>query len=162
MKSTIFSVVLAGGLIFGAFFFTGRTGDLPTTSVDPVRIVDGIQIVSLSAKGGYYPKTSVVSAGVPTVLRVNTSGTFDCSSSIRIPDMNISTQLPSSGLTDINLGTLSKGTIVGSCGMGMYFFEFQAKYMIGRSGPLSRTGSKTAIFEDRVVKDSGCELVVSS
>ena len=64
-------------------------------------------------------------SGVPTILRINTNGTFDCSSSIRIPSMNIQKNLPQSGVTEIDLGTNEKGILKGSCGMGMYPFQIE-------------------------------------
>jgi sulfite exporter TauE/SafE/copper chaperone CopZ len=88
-----------------------------------VTIENGKQIVEIKARGGYTPRTSVAKSGLPTILRFNTSNTFDCSSSVRIPSLNISKSLPSSGLTDIELPNSSVGTLRGTCGMGMYPFE---------------------------------------
>jgi plastocyanin domain-containing protein len=91
--------------------------------VQNVTVVDGIQVIEISAKGGYQPRKSIAKAGIPTIIRFNTKGTFDCSSSVRIPSMNISQVLPQSGSTDINIGTQQVATLQGSCGMGMYPFE---------------------------------------
>ena len=93
-----------------------------------VRITDGRQIVEIRARGGYQPRQSLAKAGLPTILRFNTNGTFDCSSSVRIPALNISQLLPQAGSTDIDIGVGQLGTLQGSCGMGMYPFEivFQA------------------------------------
>jgi plastocyanin domain-containing protein len=102
-----------------------ETGPAPSTLGSNVSVVDGTQIITLSAKGGYQPKRSVAAAGLPTILRVNTNGTFDCSSALRIPSLKVSENLPMNGTTDIKLGTLSAGTIPGNCGMGMYPFEIQ-------------------------------------
>jgi plastocyanin domain-containing protein len=96
-------------------------------SVNNVTVVDGKQIIEITAKGGYLPEKSVASAGIPTFLRINTKGTFDCSSSVRVPSMNISQNLPPSGITDIDLGVLSKGILEGTCSMGMYPFEIEVK-----------------------------------
>ena len=83
------------------------------------------QVIEITAKGGYTPRKSIAKAGIPTILRINTNGTFDCSSSVRIPSMNISKYLPPSGVTDIDLGTQQAGILNGSCGMGMYPFEIE-------------------------------------
>ena len=88
-----------------------------------VSIVDGKQIIEIHAKGGYQPRVSTARAGVPTVLRFDTNATFDCSSSVRIPSMNISKNLPQTGTTDIDLGTAQAGVLQGTCSMGMYPFE---------------------------------------
>src|SRR3989339_336003 len=123
MKGTITSVIIALVLIGGAFIFSKsspKTTSENVASVNNVTIENGIQIVEINARGGYLPRKSVAKAGVPTVLRFNTDGTFDCSSSVRIPSLNISRNLPISGLTDIELGDSKLGTLQGSCGMGMY------------------------------------------
>lgn len=88
-----------------------------------VSIVDGVQIVEITAKGGYQPRRSIAKSGVPTIIRFDTNSTFDCSSSVRIPSMDISKSLPISGTTDINLENPNSGILQGTCGMGMYLFE---------------------------------------
>ncbi|MBP9732487.1 MAG: cupredoxin domain-containing protein [Candidatus Magasanikbacteria bacterium] len=90
-----------------------------------VSIVNGVQIIEIRAKGGYQPRESVAKAGIPTILRFNTKGTFDCSSAVRIPSLDIEKILPPSGATDITLGEQASGTLQGSCGMGMYPFEIE-------------------------------------
>lgn len=122
--ATLFAVVLVGG----AFAMTRNSsvnidegGIAP--SVPNVSVVNGIQIVDVTAKGGYQPRKSTAKAGVPTILRFNTKGTFDCSSSVRIPSMDINKSLPITGATEIDLGSPVVGVLKGSCGMGMYPFE---------------------------------------
>jgi plastocyanin domain-containing protein len=90
-----------------------------------VSIVDGVQIIEIRAKGGYQPRVSVAEAGIPTILRFNTKGTFDCSAAVRIPSLGIEKILPQSGATDIALGEQDAGTLQGTCGMGMYPFEIE-------------------------------------
>ena len=92
-----------------------------------VSIVDGVQIVEIRAKGGYFPRKSVAQAGVPTVVRFVTNGTFDCSSAVRIPSLDIRTNLPPSGSTDVNLGTVEMSVLEVTCAMGMYSFEIEFK-----------------------------------
>lgn len=124
MKLTIISIIIAGVLIGGAIILTrgGSKAD-DTVPANNVTIVDGKQIIELKAKGGYSPRISIAKAGIPTILRFNTNGTFDCSSSIRIPSMNISKALPQTGSTDVDLGTPTVANLQGTCGMGMYPFE---------------------------------------
>lgn len=103
-----------------------RSGDTgPTANANNVSVVDGKQIIEISAKGGYQPRKSIAKAGIPTIIRFDTKGTFDCSSSVRIPSMNISKNLPQTGSTDIDIGDSKLGTLKGSCGMGMYPFEVE-------------------------------------
>ena len=86
-------------------------------------VVDGKQIVDIRVRGGYQPRISTAKAGIPTILRFETNNTFDCSSSIRIPSLNISKGLPQTGSTDIDAGTPQISTLQGTCGMGMYQFQ---------------------------------------
>jgi len=129
MKSITTSIIVAIVLIGGTFLFSrngGVNGGRDVISNVPannVSVVDGKQIIEISAKGGYQPRKSTAKLGIPTVLRFNTNGTFDCSSVVRIPSMNISKILPQSGATDIDLGSPMAGLLKGSCGMGMYPFE---------------------------------------
>ena len=124
MKTFFFSILFAILIIIGTIVFSGPTKQAEQkTAVNNVSILDGKQFIDLTAKGGYTPRKSLAKAGLQTTLRVNTSGTFDCSSSIRIPSMDISRILPQTGVTDIDLGTPQLGTLSGTCGMGMYPFE---------------------------------------
>jgi plastocyanin domain-containing protein len=126
MKATIISVIVAVVLIGGAFMLTRSGGDTSqVTNANNVNIVDGKQIIEISAKGGYQPRKSIAKAGIPTIIRFNTKGTFDCSSSVRIPSMNISKSLPQTGSTDIDIGSQKVATLQGTCGMGMYPFEVE-------------------------------------
>ena len=120
--AVIISVVLIGGaIVLSRSTPTSTTQNAP--SADNVSIVDGQQIITIDAKGGYTPRTSVAKAGIPTIIRFRTSGTFDCSSSVRIPSMGVSKFLPSTGTTDIAIANPQAGPLVGMCGMGMYPFQ---------------------------------------
>lgn len=129
MKLTAISIIVAGALIGGSILYLGisaseGTGSLPDSdNQNNVSMVNGTQIVDVAVKGGYRPKKSVAKAGVPTVLRFSTNGTYDCSTSVRIPSMGISKFLPASGTTDIELGSPKVSVLRGMCGMGMYTFE---------------------------------------
>lgn len=124
MKTTIISIIVAAVLIGGTFMLTRNvnTND-QVISANNVSMVDGKQIIEIHAKGGYQPRKSVAKAGIPTVLRFDTNGTFDCSSSVRIPSLNITKVLPQTGSADIDIGSSQVTTLQGTCGMGMYPFE---------------------------------------
>ncbi len=126
MKTTIISILIALGIITLAIFFvkSGKTSVL-LENANNVSVVDGKQIIEINARGGYSPRKSVAKAGIPTVLRFNTGGTFDCSASVLIPSLGISKLLPQSGVTDIDIGTEKVTTLQGMCGMGMYRFEVE-------------------------------------
>ena len=138
MKSTITSVIIAVLILSGIVYVTNNISSsssgkttaktlVPEENIHNVSIVDGKQIIEITTKGGYSPTLSEAKAGMPTILRFKTNGTFDCSSSIRIPNMNISKVLPNTGTTDIDLGTQKLGTFSGTCGMGMYKFAINFK-----------------------------------
>lgn len=124
MKTTTV-IIIIGALIAIAIVLFGGTERVSTdkTPVQNVRMVDGVQIVDIRAKGGYTPRVSTAQAGIPTVVRFTTKSTFDCSASVRIPSLGISEILPNTGTKEFDLGTPTVGTLSGSCGMGMYPFE---------------------------------------
>ena len=116
----------SGLLIVGAILWVGNNKERdvsPKENPNNVVVVDGKQIITIKAKGGFTPDVSIAKAGLPTVLRFETSGTFDCSASVRIPSLNISKVLPQFGSTDIDIGVPAVVYLEGSCGMGMYPFQ---------------------------------------
>lgn len=128
MKATIISIIAAVVLIGGAFMLTRSSSDnTPPVVANNVSIIDGKQIIEISAKGGYQPRKSMAKAGIPTIIRFDTKGNFDCSSAVRIPSMDISKNLPQTGSTDIDIGVPQVATLQGTCGMGMYPFEVEFK-----------------------------------
>ena len=125
MKSTVISITAAICIVVLAVLLarSGDSGAGAALNANNVSVAGGKQIVEIRAKGGYLPSASVAKAGMPTILRFSTDGTFDCSASVRIPSMDIAKNLPQSGTTDIDLGLAPSGTLQGTCGMGMYPFE---------------------------------------
>ena len=124
MKPLQLSLIISATLIGGAMILTLNKPTVEGAPVaDNVSIVDGQQIIDITAKGGYIPRTSAAKAGIPTILRFHTSGTFDCSSYIRIPSMGVSKILPSTGTVDIEVTDPKVGPLIGMCGMGMYPFQ---------------------------------------
>ncbi len=123
---TALSVIISAVLIGVAILFVGNPSAVPAAGFfggNNVNVIDGKQIVEVWAKGGYYPQKSIAKVGIPTIIRFNTSGTYDCSASVLIPSLGISEFLSPSGVTDIDLGSLESKTIQGTCGMGMYSFQ---------------------------------------
>lgn len=121
-KIALIIVSIALVFVFG-FIFLGKSGS-QVPSEQNVEIINGIQYVRISAKGGYFPRVSVAKAGIPTKLIVKTSGTFDCSSSLVVRSVGFQEILPQSGETEIDIGIPKAGEpIEGVCGMGMYSFS---------------------------------------
>lgn len=93
------------------------------SSVANVVVRDGVQYVTINARGGYSPRTSTITSGIPTKLIVKTNNTYDCSSALVVRSVNYRWMLPASGETEIDLGTpKTGGKIQGTCSMGMYSF----------------------------------------
>ena len=127
MKFIIIATLIAAGIIGGTMFLLSDNS-IPNTQVVTASVVDGKQIISITAKGGYAPRSSVARADMPTIIRVTTNGTFDCSSALTIPSIGYRTNLPLSGVTDIEVSPQKAGTTLrGLCAMGMYTFtiDFQ-------------------------------------
>jgi plastocyanin domain-containing protein len=124
-KSFVVISIFIALVLIGVSIWSSRknAGNNEAIQANNVSIVNGKQIIEIKAKGGYLPRQSEASAGVPTVLRFDTDGTFDCSASVRVPSLGISKILPQSGTTDIDIGTPKAGPLQGMCGMGMYPFE---------------------------------------
>lgn len=114
------SLVLAVGIIFVGGSETKNTGQ----AVENSEIRDGVQYITIDAKGGYSPRISTAKAGIPTKLIVKTNGTYDCSASLVVRDANFQQILPQTGETEIDIGIKNAtDTIQGVCGMGMYSFQ---------------------------------------
>ena len=126
MKPTIISVLVSLALVVTAVFFSQADPvSEDSVALNNVSLVEGKQIIEIYAKGGYQPRKSSAKAGVPTILRFNTKGTFDCSASVSIPSLGVSKVLSQTGTTDIEIGIPQQGIFKGMCGMGMYPFEIE-------------------------------------
>lgn len=127
MNKVIFGSLLLilfamGGILF---LLRGGTSNPPVAPVGQtnVTVVDGKQVIQISAKGGYAPRVTTAKANIPTVINVQTNGTFDCSSALTIPAIGFRTMLPPSGITPIEVPSQQPGTVIrGVCSMGMYSF----------------------------------------
>ncbi len=123
-KPILISIVVSVLLIGGAFWLATQSSGGAASGT--ATVVDGIQYVDISAKGGYSPRVVSAKAGMPTVLRVKTSGTFDCSASLVIPKLSYQKFLQSSGTEEIRIGSeQAQGTMQGLCSMGMYNFQIR-------------------------------------
>ncbi len=86
----------------------------------------GKQVIEVMAKEGYHPPEILAKADMPTVLKMKTEGTYDCSSTVIIASLGVRTTLPPTGETDIEIPAQKAGTnLVATCGMGMYSLEIK-------------------------------------
>lgn len=125
-----FEIIAILGLVvwLGSGLLNKPTASTNAAASANVSTENSKQIIEINAKGGYTPKLTSAKANMPTILRIKTSGTFDCSSSLRIPSLNYFKNLPPTGTTDIELSSQqASGTLNGLCSMGMYSFSIEFK-----------------------------------
>ena len=121
MNKTALVIITLGLIIFIGVIFSGGSGG---ENAQNVEVKNGVQYITIDAKGGYSPKVSTAKAGIPTKLIMKTNGTFDCSASLVVRSLNFQKILPQTGETEIDLGTPKAGEpLQGVCGMGMYGFK---------------------------------------
>lgn len=126
MNKTV-SIIITLGLVvaIGIIFIGGSKKDNNNIgSTQSVEIKDGVQYITIDAKGGYSPQITEAKGGIPTKLIVKTNGTYDCSASLVIRSLGFQKILPNTGKTEIDLGIPKSGEpLQGVCGMGMYNFQ---------------------------------------
>lgn len=130
LKNTIISIIISVGLIVGTLYLvsgnpTSSGGEV--ASVQNVEIREGVQYVTITARGGYAPRLTQIKAGIPTKLVVKTEGTYDCSAALVVRSAGFQKILQPTGEEVIDLGTPKSGEVIqGVCGMGMYNFQIRA------------------------------------
>lgn len=128
MKTTFFVIVGALFIAGIVLVFLGLRSPNESQAQDNIFIENGVQVIEINAKGGYWPRTSVAKANTPSVIKLKTKGTFDCSSAITIPSLNYRTILSPSGETIVDVPPQKQGSVLtGSCSMGMYHFSVEFK-----------------------------------
>ena len=122
-------IIITVALIIGlGIIFLGQSNNNSDTadnqSAQNVEIRDGIQYITVNAKGGYSPKVSTARAGIPTKLIVKTDGTYDCSASLVVRSVGFQKILAQTGEEVIDLGIpKAEQPLQGLCSMGMYNFS---------------------------------------
>jgi plastocyanin domain-containing protein len=130
-KNTIISIFVSILIIGGTMYFVNEksTDTEEGTQVSQsqnTEIKDGVQYVTITAKGGYAPKLSTIQSGLPTKLIVKTNDTYDCSAALVIRSKGFQKILQPTGEEIIDLGTLKSGeTLQGLCSMGMFNFKIK-------------------------------------
>lgn len=127
MNKTVSIIITLGFVVALGIIFLGGSSK-PQDSANAtglgqsVEVKDGVQYITIDAKGGYSPRVSTAKAGIPTKLIVKTNNTYDCSASLIIRSVRFQKILPQTGQTEIDIGTPKAGPFQGVCGMGMYSF----------------------------------------
>lgn len=130
MKGTIISIIIVIALIGAVTTLGGNKSVSKEVESQLVTEEGGMsvdsQIVEVTARGGYSPRLISAKAGVPMTLRMITNGTYDCSSAFTIPSLKYRTNLPATGVTEIQVPPQAAGsTLQGLCQMGMYSFAIR-------------------------------------
>ncbi len=113
-------------LLVGGLFVIMKRNKPATTQTSTEALYDGTaqNTIELVAKGGFTPSNILAKSETNYKLKVKTTNTFDCSSSLVIPSLNIREQLPPTGQVDIEIPPQKAGTVInGTCTMGMYSFR---------------------------------------
>lgn len=118
---------ITGGLIY---FVKSSRGPSPESLMLKGDLTSNVsegsdkQVISLAAKGGFTPLTTVAKANKATLLKLETKNTFDCSSTLSIPGLGVQKNLPPTGSTTVDIPAQKPGTrLDGTCSMGMYSFS---------------------------------------
>lgn len=132
------SIVGVGMLLAGVLFITqadtprrapgdGTTSGTVTKPQEGRAVLEnGIQYVDITVRGGYSPRVTKAQAGVPTVIRMKTENTYDCSIALVINDLNYQSYLQPSGVEEIPVPVeKTQGILQGMCSMGMYRFQIE-------------------------------------
>lgn len=116
-------LVLVAGVVVSVFVVMRPSGTaaLQVADAPRARREGNMQIIELTAKGGYSPRVIAAHAGIPSTLRVRTQSTFDCSSAFTVPALHIRAMLPPTGVTEFTIPAQDAGTeLQMMCAMGMY------------------------------------------
>jgi plastocyanin domain-containing protein len=128
LQNIVKLIVGAVVLIFIAVLLFGDNSKKESDAIGTANNSGDIQIIEITAKGGYSPKLVEAKAGVSSTLKIITDKTFDCSSALTIPKLGVDRFLPSTGITEFEIKPQASGTeITGSCSMGMYGFKIKFK-----------------------------------
>ncbi len=126
--SILLTIFAIGGIVFMLRGIENGSPVVSTGTQTNVAMVEGKQVIQIDAKGGYAPRNTIAKANTPTVLNVQTNGTFDCSSALTVPAVGFRKNLPASGVTPIEIPPQQPGTTIkGVCSMGMYSFAVNFK-----------------------------------
>ncbi len=115
---------MSKALAFLASFFllsavTNAQGVSPNVSIS-----GGVQTILIEAGEGYSPEATIAKSGIPSVLKMKTTGLIDCSLALVIPALRYRATLPVKGETSIDVPAQVRGSkLEGLCSMAMYSFE---------------------------------------
>lgn len=108
--SIIIAAILVGVIGYIAFVKPDSSSSSSSGGTSSNVVVrDGVQYVTVTARGGYRPSTTNIKSGIPTTLIMETNNTYDCSLALVVRSVGYRAMLPASGETEIDLGTPKPG-----------------------------------------------------
>jgi plastocyanin domain-containing protein len=122
-------LIVSGGLLVAVGLVVLGSGGVGgstqrETQAGVASVVDGVQYIDITARGGYAPKVTRATANTASVLRVTTNNTYDCSSALVVPALGYREFLKPTGTVEIPIpADKAQGTLEGLCSMGMYHFS---------------------------------------
>lgn len=127
----LIGLAAAGFILFGGQSSSSKQGTVgsPSTTgsedgTSAVRIEGGKQIITIDTNRGYHPRHVTAKAGIPTTLSFVTRDTYDCSSGLVVPSMNLRKALEPTGKFDLPIPPKSAGDVFkATCQMGMYSLD---------------------------------------
>lgn len=115
--------------LFGFWFLNQKPSTASaTTSTNTVSVIDGKQVVKMTASySGYSPNQIKIKAGLPVVWQITTSGSAGCASALVAPTLfsDMISLAPSSTTTKEFVAPTTPGIYRFSCSMGMYTGSFE-------------------------------------
>ena len=129
--AAILIIYLGFSSINGGLTLAGRPIEIPIEisfgergqfeSGSNVQVINGLQVANISVfPNGYVPNRIQVKQGLPVRLNLTTSGGYGCTSSFRIPTLQISKNLKINSSDYVEFIPNQKCKINWTCSMGMY------------------------------------------
>jgi len=127
MKNLSFIVsILVAVLIIGGAILLEKNSGTSSVETQSITMESGTQVIAITAKGGFTPKLTTAKAETPTVIKVKTNGTYDCSSTLNIPELGITKIMEPTDEIEILVPPQKSGSeLTGTCSMGMYNFSIR-------------------------------------
>ncbi|MDP3893702.1 heavy metal translocating P-type ATPase [Nocardioides sp.] len=103
---------------------------------------DGVQIATVTVKGGYSPSLVEVQAGMPVRLLFDRQESGECSSRVVFPDFKINQTLPAHATTTVEFTPSEPGDYDFACGMNMLHGRLRVAAKSGESSGTPGPGGR--------------------
>ncbi|MAY94980.1 MAG: copper-translocating P-type ATPase [Nocardioides sp.] len=107
---------------------------------------DGVQVATVTVKGGYSPSLVEVQAGMPVRLVFDRQEAGECSSRVVFPDFKINQTLPAHATTTVEFTPTEPGDYDFACGMNMLHGRLRVAAASDGSSETPEAGGSTALL----------------